>query len=136
MLHTIRVLLVHYLLGVRRCWSLIRHKWEKSSCKTDLDLPICNIWLHSARSWVFWRVYYSKNEITILEPQVNQATNVRWDSACHTQFQRQNRMHRSRVRQDPVTHTQWHCEYQNQRHTNRELLHDHSLKRNINNEFS
>jgi hypothetical protein len=44
-------------------------------------------------------------------------------------------MHRSRVRQDQVTHTQRHCEYQNQCHINRELLHDHSLKRNINNEF-
>jgi hypothetical protein len=45
-------------------------------------------------------------------------------------------MHRSRVRQDQVTHTLRHCEYQNQCHTNKELLHDQSLKRNINNEIS
>jgi hypothetical protein len=45
-------------------------------------------------------------------------------------------MHRSHVRQDQVTHTLRHCEYQNQCHTNKELLHDQSLKRNINNEFS
>jgi hypothetical protein len=45
-------------------------------------------------------------------------------------------MYKSRVRQDQVTHTQRHCEYQDQCHTNRELLHDQSLKRNINNEFS
>jgi hypothetical protein len=33
-------------------------------------------------------------------------------------------------------HTLRRCEYQNQCHTNKELLHDQSLKRNINNEFS
>jgi hypothetical protein len=31
-------------------------------------------------------------------------------------------MHRSRVRQDQVTHTLRHYEYQNQCHTNKELL--------------
>jgi hypothetical protein len=40
------------------------------------------------------------------------------------------------VRQDQVTHMQRHCEYQNQCHTNKELLHDQSLKQNIINEFS
>jgi hypothetical protein len=45
-------------------------------------------------------------------------------------------MHRSRVHHDQVTQTLRHCEYQNQCHTNKELLHDQSLKRNINKEFS
>jgi hypothetical protein len=45
-------------------------------------------------------------------------------------------MHRSHVRQDKVTHTLRHYGYQNQWHMNKELLHDQSLKRDINIEFS